>query len=79
MNVDGTGGTDASDTTDGRQRAGGGSEDDNVGDDVRTSRGAAAADGAAFGAPGIAPTWSSSDKDYVSTALGGSRGAAVGV
>jgi glucoamylase len=27
----------------------------------------------AFGAPGIAPTWSSSDKDYVSTALGGSR------
>jgi glucoamylase len=28
---------------------------------------------AAFGAPGIAPTWSSSDKDYVSTALGGSR------
>jgi glucoamylase len=29
--------------------------------------------GAAFGAPGIAPTWCSSDKDYVSTALGGSR------
>ena len=29
--------------------------------------------GAAFGAPGIAPTWSSSDKDYVTTALGGSR------
>ena len=27
----------------------------------------------AFGAPGIAPTWSSSDKDYVSTARGGSR------
>jgi glucoamylase len=52
--------------------SGGGSDDDNVGD------GAPAADaedpgGAAFGAPGIAPTWSSSDKDYVSTALGGSR------
>jgi glucoamylase len=30
-------------------------------------------DGAAFGAPGIAPTWSSSDKDFVTTALGGSR------
>ena len=29
--------------------------------------------GAAFGAPGISPTWASSDKDYVSTALGGSR------
>jgi glucoamylase len=29
--------------------------------------------GAAFGAPGIAPTWSSSDKDFVTTALGGSR------
>ena len=28
---------------------------------------------AAFGAPGIAPTWSSSDKDFVTTALGGSR------
>lgn len=27
----------------------------------------------AFGAPGIAPTWSSSDKDYVTTALGASR------
>ena len=27
-------------------------------------------DGAAFGAPGIAPTWSSSDKDFVTTALG---------
>jgi len=27
----------------------------------------------AFGAPGIAPTWSSSDKDYVTSALGGSR------
>ena len=27
----------------------------------------------AFGAPGISPTWSSSDKDYVTTALGGSR------
>ena len=29
--------------------------------------------GAAFGAPGIAPTWCSSDKDFVTTALGGSR------
>ncbi|HEY1724115.1 MAG TPA: glycoside hydrolase family 15 protein [Steroidobacteraceae bacterium] len=28
---------------------------------------------AAFGAPGIAPTWCSSDKDFISTALGGSR------
>jgi len=27
----------------------------------------------AFGAPGIAPTWSSSDKDFVTTALGSSR------
>jgi glucoamylase len=27
----------------------------------------------AFGAPGAAPTWCSSDKDYVTTALGGSR------
>ena len=27
----------------------------------------------AFGAPGIAPTWSSSDKDFVTTALNGSR------
>ena len=27
----------------------------------------------AFGAPGISPTWSSSDKDYVTTALGGTR------
>lgn len=27
----------------------------------------------AFGAPGIAPTWSSSDKDFVTTALDGSR------
>jgi glucoamylase len=29
--------------------------------------------GAAIGAPGIAPTWSSSDKDFITTALGGSR------
>jgi glucoamylase len=29
--------------------------------------------GVAFGAPGISPTWSSSDKDYVTTALSGSR------
>jgi glucoamylase len=27
----------------------------------------------AFGAPGIAPTWSSSDKDFVTTALGSAR------
>src|SRR5580698_787406 len=27
----------------------------------------------AFGAPGMAPTWSSSDKDYVTTALGRPR------
>jgi glucoamylase len=30
-------------------------------------------DGEAFGAPGIAPTWSSSDKDFVTTALGNAR------
>ncbi|HEY3808406.1 MAG TPA: glycoside hydrolase family 15 protein, partial [Steroidobacteraceae bacterium] len=29
--------------------------------------------GEAFGAPGIAPTWCSSDKDFVTTALGSSR------
>src|ERR1700734_466508 len=29
--------------------------------------------GSAFGAPGIAPTWCSSDKDFVTTALGASR------
>jgi len=29
--------------------------------------------GTAFGAPGIAPTWCSSDKDFVTTALGASR------
>jgi glucoamylase len=34
--------------------------------------GAASAD-LAFGAPGIAPTWCSSDKDFVTTALGASR------
>ena len=27
----------------------------------------------AFGAPGLAPTWCSSDKDFVTTALGSSR------
>jgi hypothetical protein len=27
----------------------------------------------AFGRPGIAPTWCSSDKDFVTTALGSSR------
>ncbi len=30
-------------------------------------------DGEAFGAPGIAPTWASSDKDFVTTALGNAR------
>ena len=29
--------------------------------------------GHAFGAPGIAPTWASSDKDFVTTALGNAR------
>ena len=29
--------------------------------------------GEAFGAPGIAPTWASSDKDFVTTALGNAR------
>ena len=29
--------------------------------------------GEAFGAPGIPPTWASSDKDFVTTALGNSR------
>ena len=28
----------------------------------------------AFGQPGISPTWSSSDKDFVTTALGGKEG-----
>ncbi len=57
---------------DNEDTSGGGSDDDTVGDDAP---GADAVDpgGAAFGAPGIAPTWSSSDKDFVSTALGGSR------
>ena len=27
----------------------------------------------AFGSPGISPTWSSSDKDYITTSLGSSR------
>ena len=30
-------------------------------------------EGEAFGAPGIAPTWASSDKDFVTTALGNAR------
>jgi glucoamylase len=30
-------------------------------------------DGEAFGAPGVAPTWASSDKDFVTTALGNSE------
>ncbi|MGH8137987.1 MAG: glycoside hydrolase family 15 protein [Steroidobacteraceae bacterium] len=34
---------------------------------------ACALDHDAFGAPGIAPTWCSSDKDFVTTALGASR------
>jgi len=42
-------------------------------DSAHDPEGAQDPGGAAFGAPGIAPTWSSSDKDYVSTALGGSR------
>ena len=29
--------------------------------------------GAAFGSPGISPTWSSSDKDFITTSLGTSR------
>ncbi|HEY5020605.1 MAG TPA: hypothetical protein VII17_06270, partial [Steroidobacteraceae bacterium] len=29
--------------------------------------------GEAFGAPGLAPTWCSSDKDFVTTALGSSQ------
>jgi glucoamylase len=33
----------------------------------------AATTGNAFGGPGHAPTWSSSDKDFVTTALGGAR------
>jgi len=66
---DGSGGEQAgSDAT-----RGGGSEDDNVGDDAPTGEDTEDPGGTAFGAPGIAPTWSSSDKDYVSTALGGSR------
>ncbi len=30
-------------------------------------------DGEAFGGPGIAPTWASSDKDFVTTALANAR------
>ncbi len=30
-------------------------------------------DSEAFGSPGVAPTWCSSDKDFVTTALGTSR------
>ena len=47
------------DSTDGEQAPGGGSEDDNVGDDAPASAGAAEPGGAAVGDPGIAPTWSS--------------------
>jgi hypothetical protein len=60
-------------TTDGDGPDAGGSEDDRVGDAARARCLIEEPGGAAFGAPGIAPTWSSSDKDYVSTALGGSR------
>ena len=61
------------DSTEGEDAPGGGSEDDQVGDGAHGGADTADPGGAAFGAPGIAPTWSSSDKDYVSTALGGSR------
>jgi glucoamylase len=66
---------DGADSADAADRAGGGSEDDNVGEHAHGAQRATGTEivGAAFGAPGIAPTWSSSDKDYVSTALGGSR------
>ncbi len=37
------------------------------------ARGAQRMDGEAFGAPGINPTWASSDKDFVTTALGNGR------
>ena len=60
-------------STDGDGPDAGGSEDDRVGDAARARCLIEEPGGAAFGAPGIAPTWSSSDKDYVSTALGGSR------
>ena len=68
----------SSDSTDGENTDGdgpqaGGSEDDRVGDAARARCLLDEPGGAAFGAPGIPPTWSSSDKDYVSTALGGSR------
>jgi glucoamylase len=55
---------------------GGGSEDDHLGDPTHTIVMPCPPEslaGVAFGAPGIAPTWSSSDKDFVTTALGGSR------
>ncbi|HVO44905.1 MAG TPA: glycoside hydrolase family 15 protein [Steroidobacteraceae bacterium] len=37
------------------------------------SNGSNGANGLAFGGPGIAPTWCSSDKDFVTTALGAAR------
>jgi glucoamylase len=61
---------------------GGGSEGDRIGDVALPGDAAPTTvlpgaplttEGEAFGAPGIAPTWSSSDKDFVTTALGGSR------
>jgi glucoamylase len=55
---------------------GGGPEGDRIGDPVQTIVMPDPLDtpaDTAFGAPGIAPTWSSSDKDFVTTALGGSR------
>ena len=68
-----SGGSTDSGSTDGEDARGGGSEDDNVGDGTPAPANVEDPGGAAFGAPGIAPTWSSSDKDYISTALGGSR------
>jgi glucoamylase len=56
-------------------REGGGDRSDVPALEPRTSISASdgVAGAVAFGAPGIDPTWSSSDKDYVTTALGGSR------
>ena len=67
-----SGGTDSG-SSDGEDARGGGSEDDTVGDGAPAPTNCRDPGGAAFGAPGIAPTWSSSDKDFVTTALGGSR------
>ncbi|HUI61795.1 MAG TPA: hypothetical protein VLX90_16330, partial [Steroidobacteraceae bacterium] len=40
---------------------------------MSAANGGNAANALAFGAPGIAPTWCSSDKDFVTTALGAAR------